>query len=300
MQLVTYSWRGRAALGALAHGCVVDLHRACRADPGVPDDLLGLLSGGDESMAAAKRALRLAEERRGAGEALGLCHPVADVEFHAPVQRPGKIICVRLNYRSHLAEIGEPVPEYPILFLKPATSVIGHGQRIVLPRVSQQVDYEGELAVVIGRPGKYIPPERALAHVAGYTCANDVSARDIEFRTSQWASGKMLDSFCPLGPVLVTRDELPNPGWLRLKTLLNGRSVQDATTADMVFPVDFLISYISSLAALEPGDVILTGTPAGIGCNRKPQVFLKASDYVSVEIDGIGTLANPVVAEERR
>jgi 2-keto-4-pentenoate hydratase/2-oxohepta-3-ene-1,7-dioic acid hydratase in catechol pathway len=205
---------------------------------------------------------------------------------------------VGLNYRSHLAEIGEPVPEYPILFLKPATSIIGPGQVIVLPRISKQVDYEGELAVVIGRTGKNIPQQNALDYVAGYTCANDVSAHDIEFRTSQWTSGKMLDTFCPLGPVMVTADEIPDPNSLRLKTLLNGQTVQDASTADMVFPPAFLVSYISSLATLEAGDVILTGTPAGIGCNRKPQVFLKAGDHVGVEIEGIGTLTNPVVAEE--
>jgi 2-keto-4-pentenoate hydratase/2-oxohepta-3-ene-1,7-dioic acid hydratase in catechol pathway len=170
----------------------------------------------------------------------------------------------------------------------------------VLPRVSRQVDYEGELAVVIGRSAKYVPQENALAHVAGYTCANDVSAHDLEFRTSQWTSGKMLDTFCPLGPVLATADEIPDPGSLHLKTVLNGQTVQDAGLADMVFSVPFLISYISSLATLEPGDVILTGTPAGIGCNRKPQVFLQAGDRVSVEIDGIGALSNPVIAEEGR
>ena len=215
-------------------------------------------------------------------------------------QRPGKIVCVGLNYRSHLAEIGEAAPEYPILFLKGPTSIIGHQEAIVLPRISRQVDYEGELAVVIGRRGKYILESEALSYVAGYTCANDVSAHDIEFRTSQWTSGKMLDTFCPLGPVLLTAVEVPHPNHLRLKTLLNGRVVQDECTADMIFSVPFLISYISSLATLEPGDVILTGTPAGIGCNQRPQVFLKAGDHVSVEIDGIGTLTNPVIAEEER
>jgi 2-keto-4-pentenoate hydratase/2-oxohepta-3-ene-1,7-dioic acid hydratase in catechol pathway len=216
------------------------------------------------------------------------------------LDRPGKIVCVGLNYYSHLAEIGEPVPAYPILFTKPATSIIGPGQPIVLPRVSRQVDFEGELAVLIGRRGKYIPEADALSYVAGYTCANDVSAHDIEFRTSQWTSGKMLDTFCPLGPVVVTVDEVPNPGALHLKTMLNGQTVQETCTSDMVFSVPFLISYISSLSTLEPGDVILTGTPAGIGCNRKPQVFLQPGDRISVEIDGIGTLTNPVIAEEGR
>jgi acylpyruvate hydrolase len=312
MKLVTYSWQGQAALGALADGAVIDLHRAYRAalsragdddelavaDLRVPTDLLGLLRGGELSMTAARRALQFVEDRRPMERAPGLCYAVADVELLSPVQRPGKVVCVGLNYRSHLAEIGEAVPEYPILFHKSATSIIGHGQAIVLPRISRQVDYEGELAVVIGRRGKYIAPGDALSYVAGYTCANDISAHDIEFRTSQWTSGKMLDTFCPLGPVLLTRDEMPDPGSVRLKTILNGQTVQDERSSDMVFSTPFLISYISSLATLEPGDVILTGTPAGIGCNRKPQVFLQDGDRICVEIDGIGTLANPVVAEE--
>jgi acylpyruvate hydrolase len=298
----------------LAGGRVVDLHRAHRAallqandldelavaDLRVPSDLLGLLRGGAKSLAAARQALLIACEQQGLGSAAGLLHAAADVELRAPIQRPGKVVCVGLNYRSHLAEIGDPVPEYPILFHKAATSIIGSGQAIVLPRISNQVDYEGELAVIIGRRGKYIPEKEALAYVAGYTCANDVSAHDLEFRTSQWTSGKMLDTFCPLGPVLLTGDEVADPGSLRLQTLLNGRTVQKACTSEMVFSVPFLVSYISSLATLEPGDIILTGTPAGIGCNRKPQVFLQAGDQVSVRIEGIGTLTNPVVAEEGR
>jgi acylpyruvate hydrolase len=310
MKLVTFSWQGYEAPGALTGDRVVDLHRAYRAallhardadelavaDLRVPNDLLRLLQGGARSLAAARRALAFAEGQPPAG----LAHPLAEVELLAPVRRPGKVVCVGLNYHSHLAEIGDPVPKYPILFHKVATSVIGTGQAIVLPRVSEQVDYEGELAVVIGRRGKYIPEEEALAYVAGYTCANDVSANDLEFRTSQWTSGKMLDTFCPLGPALLTGDEVPDPAALRLTTVLNGQTVQDARLTDMVFSVPLLVSYVSSLATLEPGDVLLTGTPAGIGCNRKPQVFLRAGDRISVTIDGIGTLTNPVAEEEGR
>jgi acylpyruvate hydrolase len=309
MKLVTYSWKGRPALGALTNGQVVDLRRAqlkvaevagTSATGGtVPADLLEFLRGGEKLMSTAREELQFALER-GAADGARLGHPVSEVEVLAPIQRPGKIICVGLNYRSHLAEIGEPVPAYPILFDKPATSIIGHEQAIVVPRVSRQVDFEGELAVVIGRTGKYILEENALDFVAGYTCANDVSAHDIEFRTSQWTSGKMLDTFCPLGPVLLTQDEAPDPRAFRLKTMLNGQFVQEEGTWDMIFSVPFLISYISSLATLEPGDIILTGTPAGIGCNQKPQFFLKAGDRISVQIGGIGTLANPVVGEEGR
>jgi acylpyruvate hydrolase len=313
MKLVTYSWQGYVALGALSNGRVVDLHRAHRAlllhlrnldelpvaDRRVPSNLFGLLQGGLRSRAAAKEALTFFEQHA-VNSPADCSHRVSEVKLLPPIQRPGKVVCVGLNYRSHLAEIGEIVPRYPILFHKTATSIIGDGEAIVLPRVSEQVDYEGELAVMIGRRGKYIPQEEALAYVAGYCCANDVSAHDLEFRTSQWTSGKMLDTFCPLGPVLLTADEVPDPGSLRLKTILNGKMVQDACLTDMVFSVPFLVSYISSLATLEPGDIILTGTPAGIGCNRNPQVFLQAGDQISIQIDGIGTLTNPVVAEEGR
>jgi acylpyruvate hydrolase len=312
VKLVTNSSNGRLALGALSQDEVVDFHRAHQAalrDCGdkeeradvpcpVPPDLLGLLQGGQASLAAARRALAFAEQQRTLGRAKQLCTHVAEVELLAPIQRPGKTVCVGLNYRSHLAEIGEPPPAYPILFYKPVTSIIGHMQAVRLPRISQQIDFEGELAVVIGLRGKNIPERDALSYVAGYTCANDVSAHDIEFRTSQWDSGKMFDTFCPLGPALATSDEMPDPANLRLKTFVNGKQAQDESVSDMIFPVSFLISYISSLATLEPGDVILTGTPAGIGCNRKPMVFLKSGDQISVQVDGVGTLTNPVAPEE--
>jgi acylpyruvate hydrolase len=312
MKLLTYSWRGTAAPGALVGERVVDLRRAYRAallragdtdelavaELRVPGTLLGLLQGGARSLAAARQALAYFQAQQAPQTVAELSNDLGEVELLAPILRPGKVICVGLNFRSHLAEIGEAVPDYPILFHKAATSVIGSAGAIVLPRVSRQVDYEGELAVVIGRRGKYIPREQALAHVAGYTCANDVSAHDLEFRTSQWTSGKMLDTFCPLGPVLRTADEVGDPAGLHLRTVLNGTTVQDAPLADMIFDVPFLVSYVSSLATLEPGDVLLTGTPAGIGCNRKPMVFLRPGDRVSVHIDGIGTLTNPVVAEE--
>jgi acylpyruvate hydrolase len=307
MKLVTYRLHGRPRLGALAGDRVVDLQSAYQAalresadtdelavaELRVPSDLAGLLRGGRTSLGAARYALEFAEAQ--APEKLS--SPLDSVALLAPIQRPGKVVCVGLNYRSHLQEIGEPVPRFPILFHKAATSLIGNEQAIVLPRISRQVDYEGELAIVIGKQGRYIPEADALAYVAGYTCANDVSAHDIEFRTSQWTSGKMIDTFCPLGPVMLTADEVADPNHLHLRTLLNGNVVQDCCTSDMHFTVRFLISYISSLATLEPGDLILTGTPAGIGCNRQPPVFLKPGDQVSVEINGIGKLTNPVIAE---
>jgi acylpyruvate hydrolase len=313
MKLVSYSWQGYEALGALLNDRVVDLHRAhlarllhardadelAVADLRVPTNLFRLLTGGSKSIAAAQEALEFFEHHAANGRA-GLSHPLSDIRLLPPIGRPGKLVCVGLNYRSHLTEIGESIPRYPILFHKAGTSIVGDGEPIVLPRVSEQVDYEGELAVVIGRRGKYIPQDQALTYIAGYTCANDVSAHDLEFRTSQWTSGKMLDTFCPLGPVLLTADEVSDPASLRLKTTLSGRTVQDERLSDMVFSVSYLVHYISSLATLEPGDVILTGTPAGVGCNKQPQVFLHPGDRVCVQIDAIGTLTNPVVAEAER
>jgi len=275
MRLATFTRFGAVRCGAVVDGEMVDLG-------GWSPDLLVLLATG-------LPALPSRGER----------FPLSEIEWCPPIPRPGKLVCVGLNYRSHLALLNEPVPEVPVLFSKPGSSLIGAGHPIQLPHVTRQVDYEGELAVVIGRRGKYISEHDALGYVAGYTCANDVSAHDIEFRTSQWTSGKMLDTFCPLGPVLLTADEVPDPNALRLRTTLNGETMQDQSTADMIFSVTALISYISSLATLEPGDIILTGTPAGLGCMRSPQVFLKPGDRIAVTIDGIGTLDNPVIAEAR-
>jgi len=275
MKLVTFKCQGSTSFGILRESEIVDLTALA------PDLVSMLTAGPPEPAANAKR------------------FPLTQVELLPPIPNPGKIVCVGLNYRSHLALLDDPVPEVPILFTKPNTSLIGSGDAIVLPPVTKQVDFEGELAVVIGKKGKYISESAALSCVAGYTCANDVSAHDIEFRTSQWTSGKMLDTFCPLGPVLATADEIANPNSLRLRTVLNGETMQDESTSDMLFPVAKLISYISSLATLEPGDLILTGTPAGLGCMRHPPVFLKPGDAISVEIAGIGRLSNTVIAEAR-
>jgi len=275
MKLVTFKSQGSTSFGILREREIIDL------TPLAPDLISMLSAGSPEPAADGKR------------------FPLSQVELLPPIPNPGKIVCVGLNYRSHLALLDDPIPEVPILFTKPNTSLIGSGGAIVLPCVTKQVDFEGELAVVIGKKGKYISESAALDYVAGYTCANDVSAHDIEFRTSQWTSGKMQDTFCPLGPLLVTADEIANPNELRLSTVLNGQTMQDESTSDMVFPVAKLISYISSLATLEPGDIILTGTPAGLGCMRRPPAFLKPGDEISVEIEGIGRLANSVIAEAR-
>ena len=216
----------------------------------------------------------------------------------APVTPPN-VYCIGLNYRRHAAEGGVPIPERPVVFLKATTSVQNPGDPIVLPRHarSDEVDYEGELVVVIGRACSNVSAEQALDYVFGYTCGNDVSARDWQLRYGggQWSRGKNFDTFAPLGPCLVTTDEIPDPSRLSLRTVLNGDVMQECPTGDMVFAVPDLIGFLSEDTTLLPGTVIMTGTPHGVGMARTPPVFLTSGDTVSVEIDGIGVLSNPVV-----
>jgi len=214
---------------------------------------------------------------------------------------PTDILCIGLNYREHAKESGAAMPENPVLFIKSGNTLNNPGDPIPLPRLSSQVDYECELAVIIGRTARNVSRDDALKHVFGYTAANDVSARDWQREKAlgggQWARGKSFDGFCPLGPCIVTADEIPNPNALRIRTLLNGQVMQDHTTADMIFDVPALIQSLSSTMTLRPGAVILTGTPQGVGFARTPPVFLKPGDAVVVELEKIGRLENPVVAE---
>ena len=223
--------------------------------------------------------------------------PLADVRLRPPVPRPGKIICVGLNYLDHVGETGRAIPEYPVLFTKFAEALIGPSDPIVLPAESTQVDYEGELAVVIGRAGRRIAAEDGLAHVAGYAIANDVTMRDFQYKTHQWLQGKAWEASTPLGPWLVTPDEVGDPSALELRLSIGDRVLQQASTAQMMFDVPTLIAHISTFVTLQPGDVILTGTPGGVGFRREPQVFLAPGDRVRVEIAGLGALENAVVAE---
>jgi len=214
---------------------------------------------------------------------------------------PADILCIGLNYREHAKESNSPLPQTPVLFIKAGSSLNNPHDPIFIPRLSSQIDYEVELAVVIGKTAKYVSREHALEYVFGYTGANDVSSRDWQrdknLGGGQWARGKSFDGFCPLGPCIITRDEIPNPNALRLKTTLNGQIMQDHTTADMIFDVPTLIESLSSTMTLRPGTVILTGTPQGVGFARTPPVWLKDGDHVIVEIEKIGRLDNPVRAE---
>jgi 2-keto-4-pentenoate hydratase/2-oxohepta-3-ene-1,7-dioic acid hydratase in catechol pathway len=218
----------------------------------------------------------------------------------APVV-PAAILCIGLNYRQHAQETGAKIPEFPVLFMKGPNAVQNPGDPIRLPRhlASNEVDYECELAVVIGKACRNVSREKALDYVLGYTCANDVSARDWQkqFGGGQWCRGKTFDTFCPLGPCLVTPDEVPNPNALKIRTRVNGEVLQDSTTEDMIFDVPRLIEFLSGSTTLLPGTVILTGTPQGVGLARNPPRWLKAGDMVSVEIERIGTLTNPVMDE---
>ena len=211
-----------------------------------------------------------------------------------PIDRPGKIVCVGLNYRDHAEEQGVELPEEPLLFAKWPNTLIGPGDPIVIPPLVTRCDYEAELGVVIGERVTRVSKENALEAVRGYVCANDVSARDLQFKDGQWTRGKSVDTFCPVGP-LVPAQEVADPHALRIRAIVSGEVLQDSTTANLIFGVDEIISHASQTLTFEPGDLILTGTPAGVGVFRDPQRLLRPGDEVTIEIDGVGTLTNPVV-----
>jgi 2-keto-4-pentenoate hydratase/2-oxohepta-3-ene-1,7-dioic acid hydratase in catechol pathway len=232
-------------------------------------------------------------DRQPGGEAL----PLSEVRLHAPVTRPAKIIAIGLNYEDHANETGGEIPEKPIVFAKYPNTIIGPGEAIRIPPITEQVDYEAELAVVIGREARNVSEEEALEHVFGYMNSNDVSSRDLQFSEGgQWTRSKSIDTFAPIGPYIATRDEVADPQSLYIRCVLNGEVVQDGTTSDMIFSVAEVVSFLSSGMTLMPGDIIMTGTPAGVGFVREPALFMKAGDEVSVEIEGLGTLTNPVEA----
>lgn len=312
MRLVTFEDEPkRHRLGAANAGLVVDLNAAYRAlleergerraselaAEAVPPEILGFLDAGERAMNAAKEALALVA-RLGAAAARerGLARGAEAVRLRAPVPRPTKLILVGLNYRDHAEEAGMKIPEVPTFFSKYSNCVIGPGDAIRIPKVSAMIDYEGEYAFVIGRAGRDIPPDRAMEYVAGYTILHDVSCRDYQMKTGQWMIGKTFDTFAPMGPYLATRDEIPDPHNLDLSLYLNGQRMQHSNTRNLIFKTQALIAFLSQVFTLEPGDVVSTGTPSGVGYARKPPVFMKPGDRVRIEIDGLGALENPVEA----
>ena len=274
-------------LAALSGNALADARGLTEGDAGFPGHL-------DALVAARPDALRRAYDALRGGGAVD----TGAVETLPPFARPGKIICVGLNYADHSAESGFKQPDYPTLFGRFNSSMIGHGAPMIRPRVSEQLDYEGELVAVVGTGGRHIPKPAALAHVAGYTICNEGSVRDYQFKAPQWTMGKNFDGTGAFGPVFVTADELP-PGCkgLRLQTRLNGQVVQDASTDTMVFDVETLVSVISEAITLEPGDLIVTGTPSGVGLARKPPLWMKPGDVCEVEVERIGILRNPIADE---
>lgn len=253
-------------------------------------DMLSLIAGGKDSLDRVMRWSHPAPK----GERLD----PATVKLLAPIPRPPKLIGIGLNYRDHAAEARAPIPEAPTIFSKFHTAVIGHRQPIVLPKNSTKPDYEAELAVVIGKGGRHIPEERWREHVFGYTISNDVSARDFQSATSQWMIGKTFDTFAPIGPAIVTADEIPDPHNLEISLTLSGETMQHSNTCNLIFTVPRLIAYLSSVFTLETGDIILTGTPGGVGFARKPPRWLRPGDECRVRIQGLGELVNPVIAEQ--
>ena len=253
---------------------------------GGPSTMSGLLAGGDRTLAALRDgtdAARIPERGR----------PIADADLLAPVPRPGKIVAIGRNYREHATEEGVEPPLAPLIFAKWPSSIVGHGIEVTWdPDLSRQVDYEAELAVVIGRTARGVGVDEALDHVLGYTCLNDVSARDLQFGDGQWVRGKSLDTFCPMGPALVTADEVGDPQDLAISCTIGAERVQEANTSAMYFGVAEIISYCSMSFTLEPGDVIATGTPGGVGVFRDPPRFLADGDRMTVEIERIGRLEN--------
>lgn len=319
MRLLTFHTEYGLRLGALMEGdeFVLDLNRACEvhhadlghgkpramADAFCPTSMVEFLRGGDEAMDEARRLLAAftshIESPRARKEVTErrIVLPRRHVRLAAPVPRPGKIPCLGLNYRDHAAESAQKVPEVPVIFTKPPDCVIGPGDLILLPRVApQQVDYEIEFAFVMGRRAKDVPEDRALEYVAGYTIFHDVSARDYQLRTSQWYIGKAFDTFGPMGPYLVTRDEVPDPHALDVTLRLNGKVMQQSNTKNLVFGVPALVAYLSEVMTLEPGDVIATGTPGGVGIYLKPPRYLRPGDVCALEIERLGILENPVAA----
>jgi 2-keto-4-pentenoate hydratase/2-oxohepta-3-ene-1,7-dioic acid hydratase in catechol pathway len=314
MRLLSFECNGRQRLGAELDGRIVDLQSAFalevlttvgfsadaleRAERLLPCDVARFLGCESGCFDAARSALDYARRLKDGMGTRGVFYEEREVTRLAPVRRPGKIICLGLNYRDHAIESGAPIPKEPVVFAKYPSAVIGPNVPIKMPPDSQKVDFEAELVFVIGKGGRNIAEANALQHVAGYTCGHDVSARDyqIDRGGGQWVIGKTFDTFAPMGPVLVTPDELPDPHKLRIQCRLNGQTMQDSSTEQMIFNVPQTIAYLSGVMTLEPGDVVFTGTPPGVGFARKPPVFLKPGDVVEIEIEGIGVLRNPVEA----
>lgn len=283
MRLVTFVYQGLQHIGAQSGAEILDL---TRLHPDWPVDMAAFLALGEPALAQAHEDLSQLP--------VGAALPETFVTLLAPVPRPAKILCIGHNYAGHIGMGRTELPEYPNFFCKTLNTIIGPNQPILVPRVTEQVDYEAEMAVVIGRRGHDIPENEAMQYVAGYSIFNDVSARDYQKRTTQWFLGKSFDTFGPLGPALVTKDEVPDPHCLDLELRVNGVSKQRTNTRDLIFSVPMMVSYLSQVLTLEPGDIIATGTPAKLPEAASPQVFLQPGDVVEITIEKLGVLTSPI------
>jgi acylpyruvate hydrolase len=263
---------------------------AAIADALFPQSTRGYLEGG----VATQDMMSQMIEATTAGRFQPVSHAPSEVRFHAPIADPGKFICIGLNYKDHAAETGAQIPKQPPVFPKWTNTILDPGEPILRPRGETTLDWEVELGVVIGRRARFVAKEQALDHVYGYTIINDASARDFQFHTTQWGAGKTGDTLAPVGPYIADRAEIPDPHRLDLRCWVNGQLMQDGTTRNFIFDIRYIIHYLTSIMTLEPGDLIATGTPAGVGFSRKPPVVLKPGDVVRLEITGLGTLENPV------
>jgi len=295
VHLVTFARDGEPRLGALEGGTVLDLNAL---DGSLPADMLGLIRAGTAGLASARAAVASGRRRLGAGEeralaAAGQGFPVAAVRLLAPIPRPAKnIVCLGRNYVAHARERGAEPPGHPVFFTKPPTAVIGPEAEILADSLTQQLDFEAELAVVIGAEGKNIGPEDAFNHIFGYTILNDVTARDLQKTHQQWFKGKSLDTFCPLGPAIVTAEAFPDPHAVDIRMRVNGEVRQASNTRKMIFDIPTLVSVLSRGMTLWPGDIIATGTPEGVGAADGR--YLKPGDLLEAEVEGIGVLRNRV------
>ena len=284
MKLVTFTHNGATRIGAVEGDAVVDFSANGQ---GLPQDMLTFLDGGEAAMAAARQACASGKGRLA----------LADVTLESPILRPPKILAVGLNYRDHVEETGMPLPTVPMIFNKQSTSATGPYSDIHLPAESDQLDYEGELGVVIGKRCRRVPKGKAAEVIAGYTVVNDVSVRDWQMASATFTMGKSWDTHCPMGPYLVTPDEIADPHALDLRTWVNGELRQSSNTKYLIFDCFDIVEHLSTAFTLEPGDVIPTGTPSGVALGLKPIVWLKAGDVVRIEIDQVGAIENPVVNE---
>lgn len=287
MRLVSFLHNGNQRIGCPNGDQIIDLSIA---DPSLPIDLLSLIESGPEGLAQAKMASEKAES--------SALLNVADVAYLPLISRPPKVICIGRNYAAHAKEGGAEPPTYPEIFYRGNTSLIGHNQSIIVPQCSDKLDYEAELVAIVGKHARHVSKENGLDYVAGYSIFNDATLRDYQRKSSQWTIGKNFDDTGAFGPDFVSADELPDGAHgLNIQSRLNGEVMQDANTRDFIFPVNELIAILSECMTLEPGDVIVTGTPAGVGYVRKPPVYMQEGDVCEVEIEGIGILSNPIVNE---